>query len=129
MAKEVPNMIKERMGTTSSKKIKPASLQDHLDLYNDGKMTVEELTEKAIPLLVQRRQQWIFHFMMKLISDRPAHYHISSPHHASLWGDAVVAYDAKIAADLAANPSIRIQVEETIRRVNENSHLREESIE
>lgn len=80
-------------------------------------MSAEELTEKAIPLLVRQRQNGICHFMGQLASDSPERYHISSPHHASLWTDAVAAYDAKITADLAAKPSVRMTVEETIRRV------------
>ena len=105
------------MGKSTSRKTKPPTLENLIDLYNAGTISVEELTEKAIPLLVRQRKNWICHFMGQLASDSPERYHISSPHHASLWTDAEAAYDAKIAADLAAKPSIRMTVEETIRRV------------
>jgi hypothetical protein len=105
------------MGKSSLRKVKPQTLEDLIDLYNDKKISVEELTEKAIPLLVRQRQNWICHFMGQLASDSPGRYHISSPYHGDLWKDAVTAYDAKIAADLAAKPSVRMAVEESIRRV------------
>ena len=117
------------MGKSSCRKIKPPTLQDHLDLYNDGKMTVEELSEKAIPLLVHQRKQWMCHFAGKLAFDSPERYHIGSPHHADLWNDAEAAYDAKMKAYLAATPSVRLKVEETIRRAEEASPLLEESSE
>jgi hypothetical protein len=105
------------MGKTTSRNVKPPTLENLIDLFNERKISAEELTEKAIPLLVRQRQNRIFHFMGQLASDSPERYHIGSPHHASLWTDAEAAYDAKIVANLAAKPSVRRTAEETIRRV------------
>jgi hypothetical protein len=99
------------------RKFKPPTLQELVDLYNDSKISIEELTEKAIPLLEQQRASQIFYFMGQLASDSPQRYHISSPHHGDLWRDAIAAYDAKTAAELATKPSVRMKIEETVRRV------------
>lgn len=66
--------------------------------------------------------------MGQLASGSPERYHISSPHHRELWTDAEAAYDAKITAELAAKPSVRKAVEESVRRVELNStHSGDES--
>jgi hypothetical protein len=114
------------MGTSSIQRTKPPTLDQLIDLYNDKKISAEELTEKAIPLLERQRKSWIFHFMGQLASDSPQRYHISSPHHGDLWHDAVAAYDAKLTAQLAARPSVRIQVEETVRRVEATFQQKED---
>ena len=110
------------MGKSSLSKTKPPTLQQLVDLFNDKKISVEELTEKAIPLLERQRLSWIYHFMGQLASDSPDRYHISSPHHKELWNDAVAAYDAKITAQLAASPSVRIKLEETVQRAEAALH-------
>ncbi len=114
--------FKSWMDNTTSKENKAVSLQDVLDLYNGGKITVQELTKKVIPLMADHRRDGILCFVLKLASENPDRYHLSSPHHAKLWADAEAAYDADIHARLAAQPGVLEKLEETYRRVEAKLH-------
>ena len=104
------------MSKSSLTKNRPPTLEQLIDLFNERKISAAELAEKATPLLLELRQNGIMDFMLKLAEENSERYHISSPHHEKLWSDAEAAYDAKIAAELAAKPGLRIKVEEAIRR-------------
>jgi hypothetical protein len=105
------------MKTMTPQEKKPVSLQDLLDSYNGGEISVKDFTKKVIPLLAPHRQEAISCFVIKLIGDNPGRYHISSPYHARLWEEAEAAYDADIHSKLSAQPGVLEKLEETFRRV------------
>jgi len=114
------------MSTSSLAKNMPPTLDQLIDLFNERKISAEELAKKATPLLLELRQNGIMDVMLNLAEENPERYHISSPHHENLWSDAEAAYDAKIAAELAAKPGLRIKVEEAIRRTEAKCNRAEE---
>jgi hypothetical protein len=104
------------MKTTPSRNVEPASLQDILDLYNNGTITVEELLQDGLPLLERWRSERILCCAVSLISGNPGRYHVSSPHHPELWKDAIKAHEAEIDAELAKRPGARQKIEDACRR-------------
>jgi hypothetical protein len=82
-------------------------LQELFDLYNAGKVPKSQFIEKVIPLLQDHRRQQIYYHLGQLVLNDAARYHVSSPHHHQLWGDAEAAYDAALRAKLALQPGQR----------------------
>ncbi len=105
------------MGKSSLRKVKPVTLEDLISLFNEKKISAEELAEKAIPLLIAREAYEVFCLFVNLAGNYPEHYNVRSIRETNLFRDAVVAYEAKIAAEMAVHAPALVQAEETARRV------------